>query len=203
MTRRQWLILGSLGLVVIVLFIALIYVLLTAPSGTGALLPARQRAYSAPVAAVTAKSAYGLAQETALKWQADAYLVSVSATWRQATLNMFRDPVAWGLQFYSPSTNRLHIYVVSGGEVKSLRESRSSYQLAAVTDETWQVDSPQALAEWLNAGGGRFLQTHTLADVWATLRYDKKQGQVMWNISGLDSAGNDFLSLPVKAGPQE
>ena len=72
---------------------------------------------------------------------------------------------------------------------------------SALVPETWQVDSPQALAEWLNAGGGRFLRAHTLVDVHGALRRDKKSGRLTWYITGLDSNGEDAFSHAVKAGP--
>lgn len=203
MTRRQWLILGSLALVVIALLIALMYVLLTAPSGTSELLPSPlpRETFELPVAAVTARSAYGLAQETALKWQGDAYLVSASASWLNTTLDLFREPVPWAFQFYSPSAGQLQVLSISGGEAKVLRESFAAYVLPAVSTEAWPIDSPQALAAWLNAGGGRFLRTHTLVDVHATLRYDKEKAQVMWFVTGLESEGDKFFPHSVEAGP--
>ncbi len=200
MTRRQWLILGSLILVMIALLIALAYVLLTAPSGTSVVLPP-QRTFEAPVAAVTAQSACALAREVALKWQEDAYLVSASASWRNATVDLFREPVPWAFQFYSPSARRLKVLSVSSGEAKALRESYAAYVLLPVAAEAWQVDSPQALATWLNADGGRFLRMHTLTDVHATLRYDKEKGQVIWFITGLESGGEGFFSHSIEAGP--
>ena len=201
MIRGQKLILGSLGLVTIVLFIALLYVLLTRPSGTEVPLPLPQKVYSAPVAAVTARSAYALAQQVALAWREDAFLVGASASWRKATLGTFREPVPWAFQFYSASVGRLYLVSVSGGEARALRESFSPYDLSAITDETWQVDSPQALAEWLNAGGGRFLRSHTLIDVHAALRYDKARGKVMWSVTGLEIGGDNSFPHSVEAGP--
>lgn len=200
MTHRQRLILGSLILVVIALFAALIYVLLTAPIGTSEPLSPPPEIYSAPVAAVTARSAYAVAWEATQKWQKDAYLVSASTSWRNATVDMFREPVSWAFQFYSPSARQVQILSVSGGEAKALRESRTAYDLSPVTAEAWQMDSPQALGAWLNAGGGRFLRSHTLVDVRATLRFDKENGQVVWSIAALESGGEDFFSHLVEAG---
>lgn len=200
MGRRQWLILGSLALVLIALIIALVYVLFTAPSGTSVVLPPPQMTFEAPVAAVTAQSAYVLAREAALQWQEDAYLVSASASWRNATVDLFREPVPWAFQFYSPSTRRLNVFSVSGGEAETLRESYVAYVLLPVTVEAWRADSPQALADWLNASGGRFLRAYTLVDVHATLRYDKELGRAMWFITGLESGGKGFFSHSVKAG---
>ena len=90
MTRRQWLVVGSLALVTLTLFIALVYVLLTAPSGTSVPVSQPRTTYAAPVAAVTAQSAYGLAREAALAWQGDAYLTSASASWPNAAEGVFR-----------------------------------------------------------------------------------------------------------------
>ena len=112
MTHRQRLILGSLILVVMALFAALIYVLLTAPIGTSASLSPPPETYSAPVAAVTARSAYAVAWETTQNWQKDAYLVSASTSWRNATVDMFREPVSWAFQFYSPSARQVQILSV-------------------------------------------------------------------------------------------
>lgn len=201
MTRRQKLILGSLGLVTITLLLAVVYVLLTAPSGSEVTLPLPRKVYKAPVAAVTARSAYALAQELALTWRGDASLVGASASWHNATVDVFREPVPWAFQFYSPSARRLYLISVSGGEARALRESYASYSLSPITGEAWPMDSPQALAEWLNAGGGRFLRTHTLTDVHAALRYDKEKSQVVWHLSGLEREGEDTFSHSAQAGP--
>lgn len=201
MTRRQWLILGSLTLVTVALFVALIYVLLIAPPGTSVPVSPRQKTYAVPVAAVTARSAFALAQEAALKWREDAYLTSVSASWPRATVEAFRQPVPWTCQFYSPSAGKVNIISVEGEEARPFRQSYAPYRLSAITLEAWPVDSPQALAGWLNAGGGRFLRTHTLVDVHAALRYDKKVDRVVWYVTGLNSAGEDAFSHAVEAGP--
>jgi hypothetical protein len=202
MTRRQWMILGSLSLIVVALAIALVYVLLTAPSSASSAPVVRpQKTYAVPVAAVTARSAYAVAQETALKWREDAYLTSASALWPKATTDTFREPAAWNYQFYSPSAGKVNIIAVQGGEATSLRQSYAPYILSAISVETWQVDSPQALVAWLNAGGGYFLRGRTLVDVHATLRYDGQGGQTMWYVTGLDSGGEDSFGHTVKAEP--
>lgn len=201
MTRRQWMIVGSLVVVVVALFIALLYVWLTAPSGTSAPLARPQKTYAVPVAAVTARSAYDLARETAVQWREDAYLTSASAVWPKATESGFREPVPWAFQFYSPSAGQVNIISVQGGQATSLRQSYAPYAPSGLAVEAWSVDSPQALAEWLNAGGGGFLRTHTLVDVHATLRYDKQSDRMMWHVTGLDSGGQDTLSHGAKAGP--
>jgi hypothetical protein len=203
MTRRQWLIVGSLALVTITLFVALIYVVLTAPSGTSVPAPVArpQKTYAAPVAALTARSAFALAQEAALNWKGDAYLTSASVSWSNATLDAFGEPVPWVFQFYSPSLGKVNVISVEGQEAKPLRQSYAPYRLSAVALEAWQVDSPQALAEWLNAGGGRFLGAHTLVDVHGALRQNKKSGRLVWYVTGLDSSGEDVFSQAVKAGP--
>jgi hypothetical protein len=201
MTRRQWLIVGSLSLVTVVLFVAFLYVVLTAPSGASVPAPWLQRTYAPPVAAVSARSAYLLAQEVALNWREDAYLTSVSSSWPSATMGAFAEPVSWVFQFYSPSGGKVNLISVAGGEARALRQSFAPYALSAIVPDAWQVDSPQALAEWLNAGGGRFLRAHTLVDVHASLRYDKQSRRLVWYVMGLDSAGADVFSHAVQAAP--
>ena len=201
MTRRQWLIVGSLTLVTVALFVAFLFVVLTAPSGASVSVPWPQRTYAPPVAAITARSAYLVAQEAALNWQEDAYLTSTSASWPSATVDAFGDPVPWVFQFYSPSGGKVNVISVEGGEARALRQSYAPYTLSAIAPDAWQVDSPQPLAEWLNAGGGRFLRAHTLVDVHASLRYDKKSRQLVWYVTGLDSAGTDVFSHAIQAAP--
>jgi hypothetical protein len=201
MTRRQWLIVGSLTLVTVVLFVAFLFVVLSAPSGASVPVPWPQRTYAPPVAAVTARSAYLLAQEAALNWREDAYLTSTSASWPSATVDAFGEPVPWVCQFYSPSGGKVNLISVEGGEARPLRQSYAPYALSAIAPDAWQVDSPQALSEWLNAGGGRFLRAYTLVDVHASLRYDKKSRRLVWYVTGLDSAGANVFSHVVQAAP--
>ncbi len=201
MTSWQKMILGSLILVTITLLAALAYVLLTQPSGSQVPLPLPHKVYRAPVAAVTARSAYASARQAALAWRQDASLVGASASWPKATVDAFREPVPWTFQFHSASAGRLYLVSVSGEETRTLRQSHAPYALPPITEEAWHMDSPQALAEWLNAGGGRFLRTHTLTDVHAALRYDKERNQVVWSITGLEVGEEDSFTHLAQAGP--
>ncbi len=140
----------------------------------------------------TARQVYPPALETARTWQPDAQPAVFSAHWTSHH-SAWPSRVTWVLQFYSPSAHQLATIAVEGERARMLRESPVPYALPAITDGNWQVDSPQALETWWNAGGATFLSSHSEVEVAATLRVE--EGQVVWIITGI--TGNQVWTVTV------
>jgi hypothetical protein len=183
MSKTQIAILWGLAVVIVIVFAVLSQVI-SRPSqgmGPGQLVP--DKVYNVAETDRSARKLYPLADQAARSWQADAQLVSATANWPFVELDHFSKPVAWTFQFYSPGTSKIYVLHVDGDQVGVLREALSPYPLAGIAVDNWQSDSHQALAAWLNDGGGRFLSRNSVVDVTARLRHSE-EGQLLWVVVG-------------------
>jgi hypothetical protein len=123
-----------------------------------------------------------------LRWQPDAALVSAAASWSFVALDDLSGPTDWTFQFYSASTQRAYVVNVAEQAVTPIHETLVPYSQSAIAIDRWQVDSHQALNEWLNRGGGAFLKRHPVVDV--SIRLARAEGtDPTWAIAGLDQSG--------------
>ena len=137
---------------------------------------------------VTARTLYPIAEEAALAWEQDTRFVSASATWNNASIAEFEQPVDWVYRFYSPGQKRI-LFVIITAEQKVIVQPHIvpvRRELRLIDPETWQVDSPDALVGWLNNGGGPWLQQASSRVVSAQLAFDIAENRPRWAISALN-----------------
>jgi hypothetical protein len=167
------------------------------PAGTPA-----QAAYRLPETPHSARNQYARAQDAARAWQPDAALVSAAASWPFAGLDDFSRPVDWTFQFYSPATGRAYTTNVDQTDVTPIRETLSPYALPVIDLEQWQIDSYQAVNEWLNQGGGTFLKKNPVVDV--SIRLARQHGETpTWTVVGIDDSGEVVQTTRVDARASE
>jgi hypothetical protein len=160
-----------------------------APAETTA--PAKTRApaaYRLPETPHSAQNRYARSEKAAWEWQPDAALVSAAASWPFVGLDDFSRPVDWTVQFYSSATGRVYTINVDQETVTPIRETLSPYELPAIDLDHWQVDSYQAINEWLNRGGGAFLKRHPVVDVSIRLARPPS-GAPVWTVVGIEASG--------------
>jgi hypothetical protein len=159
------------------------------PEGTPALAEATvSTAYRLPETPYSAQNRYARSEQAAREWQPDAALVSAAASWPFVSLDDFSLPVDWTFQFYSPATGRVYTINVGQESVTPIRETLSPYELPAIDAAEWQVDSHQAINEWLNRGGGAFLKRHSIVDV--SIRLARSPGGTPeWTVVGIEQGG--------------
>ena len=154
---------------------------------------------------VTARSQYPTAEATALAWQPDAQLVSLTATWRETAVNLVGSPIEWVFRFYSPS--RQHYYFVTiapDGRVQGVEHARPvDLPPPLIPGDAWQVDSVAALATWLDYGGGAMLGANPGIEVSAQLNVPTPGGDPTWAVVGFDPGSNDFLTVMIHADSGE
>ncbi|MFN3761981.1 MAG: hypothetical protein ACK4WK_02115 [Anaerolineae bacterium] len=131
----------------------------------------------------TAEEALGPAQEAARRWQPDARLVSVSATWSRARReSLLAGPTGWSFVFYSPTAGEIR-YVGVGPEGASPGR-RFPAPTPPETVEGWQFPAADALLVFLASGGERYLREHPAAAV--NLRLGAESGRVVWTILAVE-----------------
>jgi hypothetical protein len=168
-----------------------------APAATPTLVPI----YTPAASQQTARRQYAQAEAVAKGWREDAQLLSCRASWEQTAINLVGRPVEWTFRFYSPQSKRLYFVIVEpGGEVKAIQHAQPIDQAPPVLRiEDWQLDSPAALANWLNIGGGSFLGSHAGGTVTAQLNV-RAQGQPpQWTVVGFDRNTDETLVATVDA----
>ncbi len=206
MKRRDWIILLAAWLVAAVALVVGLLLLLPRPgtvlSIPTSLPPTVVPTFTVEYVQVTARRLYPLAEANAKAWQPDVEPAGVTASWPQTAVNLVGNPVEWQFRFYSPSQNRLYfVSVTPDGRVSGSPHFRTeSRPPATFSVDDWQVDSVQALARWLDSGGGQFLGQNPGVQVVAQLGLDPARRRLVWNVAGLDAAGEKYWVAVIDAG---
>jgi hypothetical protein len=196
-SKREWLIL--IGLVVVVL--AVYGGLLLVVTRGGAKVESVAPRPTPPWKVLTAQEAYPLAEEVARAWQPDVKLSSASSSWGSGATpqELLEGRATWGFHFISPSTSQFSVVSVMG-ESAHLVDSGSVPKvpvLLALSD--WHVDSPQALSIFLENGGRDFLAAHADADVHLHLLTGVENETLLWVASGLSPNDRVAHTVPINA----
>jgi len=147
---------------------------------------------------ISARGAYGLAEEAADAWQADAQLVSAAGRAAASVLQR-GDDVEWSFQFFSAAEQRLIVFAVSGSEVAQVRETRSPYAMSVLDTERWRVDSHEAYKAWLEAGGDYFVTRRPSAELAMRLHALEDSAQPVWTVAGVTFGQENVFAVTVDA----
>jgi hypothetical protein len=169
--------------------------------GVAASTPSPVPTYTVQFVEVTARRLYPAAETLARSWEADVQLVGANASWSGTALNLIGDPTDWSFRFYSPSRQRLYLAgVANNGQAAGAPHfQKESSPPSAIDLDKWEVDSPEALARWLDYGGGELLSRDPGVDVTIQLGVDPASGGVAWIITAFDSATGRPVALKVNA----
>jgi len=154
-------------------------------------------------ALTTAQEAYPVAEAAARRWRNDAFLTGVSAVWRQpAEARLQSGKTNWVFSFYSPSARKEYIVPISGRTLGAsiIREAKRTP--APLSPANWQVDSPQAIRDFLDHSGRQFLRHNPQANVHLQLA-TSAQGQPEWRITALSAPDRPTLLYFVSANGNE
>jgi hypothetical protein len=173
---------------------------LTTPSLSAA-VPTVAPTYTVEYTQVTARGLYPQAEAAARAWQADVQLASVATSWPQTAVNLLGNPNTWTFRFYSPSQNRLYLVSVTpDGQVTGTPHFRTqTYPPVAIDFEAWSIDAPDALAAWLDNGGGSFLGQRPGIEVMAQLSTNETGGGPVWTVVGLGETSDEYWVVLVDA----
>jgi hypothetical protein len=145
-----------------------------------------------------------LAVSEAQNWREDAQLVSATASWANvASEGQLAEDVAWGFTFLSEQSAEMQILSVTRLGAERAREMRSTSTLRVADVASWQVDSPQALALFLEHGGRDFLSQHPGATISLRLGPEEESSRLVWLAIGIHSADKSTMVLEVDASTGE
>jgi hypothetical protein len=140
------------------------------------------RSYSLPKTSYSARTVYQQAERSAKQWQPDAGLVAASTNWAFADIDGFSEPVDWTFTFFSPRKQQVYVLAVHRDRVTPIRETLAPYSLPAIDLDSWSIDSHEAIAEWLESGGGELLQHYPVVSV--SVRLGMEGQRVAWTVAG-------------------
>ena len=161
-----------------------------------------QATYTVEFTSQTAKGLLPLAQNQATVWRADAQLVSVTARWEKAALNVVGQPTTWTFRFYSPGLRRYYFVTVQAeGQVAGVSHGEPVRRAPALLAlDQWVVDSPEAINLWLNYGGIQMLSETSDIQVVAQLSTPNPPGSSpTWTVAGYDSASDSYHTVFINA----
>jgi hypothetical protein len=109
--------------------------------------------------------------------------------------------IEWGLQFFSPSTQRLALITISGEEARMVNQpTLSPYPLSTFSTDGWQIDSDQALQTWWAYGGNNIAALYGQVDVVMQLRMNQEaDSRLAWTVTGVNVKNNATLTLLIDA----
>lgn len=197
-SKRQWVILIGLVVVVLVIYGGLLLVVTRGGVEVGSVAPPQP---TPPWKVLTAQEAYPLAEEVAGAWQPDAKLSNASSSWGSgATAQVLLEgKTTWGFHFISPSTSQFCIVSVMGEEGRVIDSGDIPRVPVLLALADWHVDSPQALSIFLDHGGRDFLAAHADADVHLHLLTGVENETLLWMASGLSPNDRVAHTVPINA----
>lgn len=194
-----------IGWVFVFAVLVALFVLLRSGGAASTGVPRPVPTHTVVFTQVTARGLYPAAEGLARAWQADAQLVSLTATWRGTAVNLVGQPTEWGFRFYSPSWRHYYLVTVTpDGQAQGIEHARQvDLPPPVLPAEAWSVDSVEALATWLDYGGGAMLGAKPGIEVSAQLNVPAEEAEPTWAVVGFDTASNDFLTVMIHADSGE
>jgi hypothetical protein len=151
--------------------------------------PGPQPTHTVTYVQTTGLRQYPLAEAAARSWSADAQLVSASASWPQLlSQDQLGAPGEWSYRFYSPGKQRLfNISVQPDGQIESFEHIiKITLPPSTLPTANWAIDSPAALAIWLDYGGADLVGRNPGLEVLIQLRHLTNYPEPVWMVVGSD-----------------
>ena len=169
----------------------------------GDVTPGPQPTHTVTYVQVTGLSQYALAEVEARAWAADAQLVSASAHWpRVINKDQVGEPGPWTYRFYSPGRERLFMVKVEpDGQIRAFEHVvQITLPPLLLATDVWSIDSPAALAIWLDGGGAELVRRNPGLEVLIQLRTLNNYPAPVWMVIGVDKRTQDMHMMVIDAG---
>lgn len=172
------------------------------PQAAAVTPPGPQPTHTVSFVQVTGLSQYTLVNAAAQSWAGDAQLISANATWPKViSREQVGEPTTWTYRFYSPAKARLFFALVSPeGEIETI-EHVVPVTLPPTPIETdgWLIDSPAALAIWLDNGGAKVLGSNPGLEMVIQLRRVANNPNPVWLVAGLNNQTEQIHTVSIDA----
>jgi hypothetical protein len=144
-------------------------------------------------ASVTARESQLIAEPIALKWSADAQLISLSSTWHPG--QPFQDGKGdWSLLYYSPTEAATAFISVIDGTATMVESHGVANRVNVLSNRVWPIDSPMVIDQLMAAGGGDFLRSQPDATVSLSLDLSK---DAIWRVRLIDQMSRRVFAVRV------
>lgn len=203
MNRLEWL-LGFL-LVVLLVIVAILSILFWYNSSqSGIQVTPTSVALVAPTSAFqgqTARVAFAAAQRESVKWQADAKLLSASATWPTgaSSQEVLTGETTWGFVFYSPTTLETAVYSVAENQAVLISQTVQKQSVSALEVTGWNLDSSDVMKLFFSEGGSNFMSQEGVTTVTMMLTTNNDNGRIEWLLSAFSSQTGHAFTIRVDA----
>jgi hypothetical protein len=188
--------------VLVVIFLVLSYQPASGSLPQTAGQPGPQPTHTVTFVQITGLGQYAPAQAAAQEWAADAQLVSANATWpRVISKEQVGEPAVWTYRFYSPAKARLFFVTVDpAGQVQTIEHvAPVTLPPATIAADNWLVDSPAALALWLDNGGAKMLGSNPGLELLIQLRSVTNNPNPVWLVAGLNNQSEEVYTVIIDA----
>ena len=193
MNRLEWI----LGIVLIILLaiVAVFSLLLwfrpdgeqptASDSAAAVAVRANQIAPTSTFDGQTAKIAFTAAQPVAANWQSDAALLNASATWPQgaSSRELIEGETTWSFTFYSPQSKATALISVVEGAATLVSTGDYSAPNPILAANGWQLDSKDAIEQFLTEGGETFINNNGVTNLTMMLSTSSEAGRIQWLVS--------------------
>ncbi len=204
--RRELILLTGLVLLACISVLMIVFLILRAQPGVG-YVEGQGGAVPAPTHTVTFVQITGLnqavlAKAAAQNWAEDAQLVSANTRWPKiVNKQQVGEPTAWTYRFYSPAKARLFFVTVSPeGQVETIEHvAPVTLPPPPIAADSWLIDSPTALALWLDNGGDKILGRNPGLEVVIQLRRVNYSPNPVWLVVGLNNQTEEIFAVLIDA----
>jgi hypothetical protein len=149
----------------------------------------------------TARVAFASAQTIATAWRDDAALLSATATWPQGrqTQELLGGETTWGFTFYSPGAGALALISVIEGQATLISETASKAPSRPLDVAGWQLDSPDAVKQFLEEQGESFMASAGVTTLTMMLSTDNQNDRIEWLVSLYATQTGGSLTMRIDA----
>ncbi len=149
----------------------------------------------------TARVAFASAQTIAAAWQEDATLLSATATWPQGrdAQELLSGETTWGFTFYSPATSAVTLISVIDGQATLVSESAGRTMPQPVDVAGWQLDSPDAMKQFLEEQGESFMASAGVTTLTMMLSTGNENHRIEWLVSLFANQTGGSLTMRIDA----
>ncbi|KAA3660604.1 MAG: hypothetical protein DWQ04_18905 [Chloroflexi bacterium] len=151
----------------------------------------------------TAKIAFAAARNRAALWQADAELLTASATFSQGATPeiLLAGETSWAFSFYSPTSGKSATFSVIENDATLVGTGSSEQVYTPLNITNWQLDSDDAVGIMLESGGKEMIEEEGITILTMALLAGNQNdsNELEWLVSLIAPQNGRILDLRLNA----